>query len=123
MFVSLCVCWRKDLETFLRKYWNLLYLDGLYVHTDSWTLKLYSPVYIRRLRNHRIPRDLKLTDGLYSLRLTVVFLRNLDEFLAFQDEAERFRTTDLQKRQSNQTDKNVAYDEYLANMYTEKLTD
>jgi hypothetical protein len=69
---------------------------------------------------HLIPRELKVNDDLRSLRLSVALLRNLDEYLMFHDEAERRRSRGLQTRQSNQTDKNIAYNDYLAHIYTDR---
>jgi hypothetical protein len=111
---------RKDLVPFIRNYWDTLYCNGLYVHIDSWALEPDSPIYKRRLRHHLIPRELKVNDDLRSLRLSVALLRNLDEYLMFHDEAERRRSRGLQTRQSNQADKNIAYNDYLAHIYTDR---
>jgi hypothetical protein len=40
--------------------------------------------------------------------------------LMFHDEAERRRSRGLQTRQSNQADKNIAYNDYLAHIYTDR---
>ena len=111
---------RKLLE-FLDNHWLTLQTQGLFVQGSRWMMNPGESQRARRLRDFLILRTLQTDDDLRFLRRAVMLLRNLENFEVFHREAAHLRSSGRQPRFKNETDKHVAYNEYLAHIYTDNM--
>ena len=107
---------RKRLQAFLNQYWHTLRTDGLFTQTPSQCIDLKDPERTRRLWDFSLLRTLRKDDDLRYLRRALALLCNLKNFEVFHQEAAHLRSCGHQPRLQHETDKQVAYNEYLAHI-------
>ena len=108
---------RKRLLQYLERDWRTLHIDGLFTYPEDQYIDPEDPERTRRLRDFSLLRALQKDDDLRYLRRAVALLRNLENFEVFHREAAHLRSCGRQARFQHVTDKQVAYNEYLAHIY------
>ena len=108
---------RKRLLQFLDRNWRTLHSDGLFTYSGNQYIDPEDPERARRLRDFSLLRALRMNDDLRYLRRAVALLRNLENFKVFHREAAHLRSCGRQVRFQYETDKRIAYNEYLAHTY------
>ena len=108
---------RKRLLQFLDRKWRTLHTDGLFTNPGNQYIDTEDPERPHRLRDFSLSRALRKDDDLRYLRRAVALLRNLGNFELFHREAAHLRSCGRQVRFQCETDKRIAYNEYLAHIY------
>lgn len=108
---------RTRILAFLNRYWYTLHKDGLFTQIRRQNIDPEDPERTRRLREFSMLRALEKDDDFRYLRRAVALLRNLENFEVFHREAAHLRSCGRQSRLQHETDKQVAYNKYLAYIY------
>lgn len=112
---------RRGLYGFLERHWHTFQSQGLFALASGSPLNPGTSVQTRRLHDFLTLRALQMEDDLRFLRRAAMLLRNLENYESFHREAAHLRTCGRQPRLPNMTDKRVAYDKYLAHIYTNNI--
>jgi len=112
---------RRGLYGFLDRHWHTFQSQGLFALASSSPVHPETSEQTRRLHDFLTLRTLQMEDDLRVLRRAAMLLRNLENYESFHREAAHLRTCGRQPRLPNMTDKRVAYDEYLAHIYTNNM--